>query len=64
MYYLKIKTKFNKLELIIDNYHDEEVQEILNQPYIEDVYLCNIDEDKKENYSKVKKLIKQKRDTK
>ena len=64
MYYLKIKTKFNNLELIVDNYHDEEVQEIFNQPYIEDVYLCNIDEDKKENYSKVKKLIKQKRDTK
>lgn len=64
MYYLKIKTKFNELELIIDDYHDEEVQEIFNQPYIEDVYLCNIDEDKKENYSKVKKLIKQKRDTK
>lgn len=63
MYYLKIKTKFNELELIIDDYHDEEVQEILNQPYIEDVYLCSISEDKKENYSKVKKLIKQKRDT-
>ena len=63
MYYLKIKTKFNNLELIVDDYHDEEVQDILNQPYIEDVYLCNIDEDKKENYSKVKKLIKQKRDT-
>lgn len=63
MYYLKIKTKFNNLELIVDNYHDEEVQEILNQPYIEDVYLCNIYEDKMENYSKVKKLIKQKRDT-
>ena len=64
MYYLKIKTKFNNLELIVDDYHDEEVQDILNQPYIEDIYLCNIDEDKKENYSKVKKLIKQKRDTK
>lgn len=64
MYYLKIKTKFNNLELIVDDYHNEEVQEIFNQPYIEDVYLCNIDEDKKENYSKVKKLIKQKRDTK
>lgn len=64
MYYLKIKTKFNELELIVDDYHDEEVQEIFNQPYIEDVYLCNIYEDKKENYSKVKKLIKQKRDTK
>ena len=63
MYYLKIKTKFNNLELIVDDYHNEEVQEIFNQPYIEDVYLCNIDEDKKENYSKVKKLIKQKRDT-
>lgn len=63
MYYLKIKTKFNELELIVDDYHDEEVQEIFNQPYIEDVYLCNISEDKKENYSKVKKLIKQKRDT-
>ena len=60
MYYLKIKTKFNNLELIVDDYHDEEVQDILNQPYIEDIYLCNIDEDKKENYSKVKKLIKQK----
>lgn len=64
MYYLKIKTKFNELELIVDDYHDEEVQEILNQPYIEDVYLCSINEDKKENYSKVKKLIKTKRDTK
>ena len=63
MYYLKIKTKFNELELIVDDYHNEEVQEILNQPYIEDVYLCNIAEDKRENYSKVKKLIKQKRDT-
>ena len=63
MYYLKIKTKFNNLELIVDDYHDEEVQDILNQPYIEDVYLCNIDEDKRENYSKVKKLIKQQRDT-
>ena len=63
MYQLKIKTKFNNLELIVDDYHDEEVQDILNQPYIEDVYLCNIDEDKRENYSKVKKLIKQKRDT-
>ena len=63
MYYLKIKTKFNNLELIVDDYHDEEVQDILNQPYIEDVYLCNIDKDKRENYSKVKKLIKQKRDT-
>ena len=63
MYYLKIKTKFNNLELIVDDYHDEEVQDILSQPYIEDVYLCNIAEDKKENYSKVKKLIKQKRDT-
>ena len=63
MYYLKIKTKFNNLELIVDDYHDKEVQEIFNQPYIEDVYLCNIDEDKRENYSKVKKLIKQKRDT-
>ena len=64
MYYLKIKTKFNNLELIVDDYHDEEVQDILNQPYIEDVYLCNTAEDKQENYSKVKKLIKQKRDTK
>ena len=64
MYYLKIKTKFNELELIVDDYHAEEVQEILNQPYIEDVYLCSINEDKKENYSKVKKLIKTKRDTK
>ena len=63
MYYLKIKTKFNLIELIVDDYHDEEVQQIINQPYVEDVYLRCIDEEKEESYSKVKKLRKQKRDT-
>lgn len=63
MYYLKIKTKFNEIELLVDDYYDEEVQQIITQPYVEAVYLCCIDEEQEETYSKVKKLNKQKRDT-
>ena len=63
MYYLKIKTKFNEIELLVDDYYDEEVQQIITQPYVEAVYLRCIDEEQEENYSKVKKLNKQKRDT-
>lgn len=37
MYELKIKTKFNEINLVVENLEDEEVKEILSQPYVLEV---------------------------
>lgn len=55
MYKLYIKTKFNEINLIIDNITDEEVQEILNQPYVE---FFKKEEYLQEEKNKAKKLTK------
>lgn len=39
MYKVKIKTKFNIIELIVDNINSPEMKEIFNQPYVEEVYI-------------------------
>ncbi len=39
MYRVKIKTKFNIIELIVDNINSPEMKEIFNQPYVEEVYI-------------------------
>lgn len=62
MYYLKIKTKYNLIELIIDDFYDERIQSLIQQSYVEGVYLRWIDElEYKSNpeYSKVKRLKKE-----
>lgn len=63
MYYLKIKTKFNEIELVIDDFYDEGVQQLIQQPYVQGVYLRWINKlEYKTNpeYSKVKRLRKEK----
>ena len=37
MYELKIKTKFNEINLVVDSLEDEDVKEILSQPYVLEV---------------------------
>ena len=37
MYELKIKTKFNEINLVVESLEDEEVKEILSQPYVLEV---------------------------
>jgi len=62
MYYIKIKTKYNLIELIIDNFYDERIQSLIQQSYVEGVYLRYINElEYKRNpeYSKVKRLKKE-----
>lgn len=62
MYYLKIKTKYNLIELIIDDFYDERIQSLIQQSYVEGVYLRWIDKlEYKTNpeYSKVKRLKKE-----
>ena len=39
MYRVRIKTKYNVINLIVDDVNDPEVQEILDQPYVEEVYI-------------------------
>jgi hypothetical protein len=58
MYKIKIKTTHNVIELIVDDYFSEEVQEIINQPYVEEVYLRCIDYENKNDYKDVKRLVK------
>ena len=39
MYLVRIKTKYNEIRLKVEDVNSEEVKEILNQPYIEEVYI-------------------------
>lgn len=39
MYRVRIKTKYNIIELIVENPNDPEMQELYYQPYVEEVYI-------------------------
>lgn len=48
MYRITIKTKFNTIVLEKEEYNTLELQEVYDQPYVEQIYI--------ENLNKVKKL--------
>lgn len=61
MYYMVIKTKYNEIKLILEDgtFYDEELQNLLQQEYIREVYLRWIDEKeykRNSEYNKVRKL--------
>ena len=61
MYYMVIKTKYNEIKLILEDgtFYDEELQNLLQQEYIREVYLRWINEKeykKNSEYNKVRKL--------
>lgn len=59
MYYIKIKTKFNEIKLIIDDFYDERIQSLIQQSYVEGVYLRYINEleyQSNPEYNKIKRL--------
>lgn len=39
MYKVRIKTKYNVIEMVVDNVNNPELKEIFNQPYVEEVYI-------------------------
>lgn len=53
MYLVKIKTKFNTIELEVDDMNSKEMQEILNQPYIEEVYIQSMEQYTKDEINKL-----------
>lgn len=56
MYILRIKTKYNVINLKVDDINSPEVQEILDQPYVLEVYI-ETDEHYKEEEELCKKLV-------
>lgn len=48
MYRITIKTKYNVINMQVEDYNTPEMQEIYDQPYVEQIYI--------ENLNKVKKL--------
>ena len=66
MYYMVIKTKYNEIKLILEDetFYDENLQNLLQQEYIREVYLRWIDEkeyERNSEYNKVRKLERKKR---
>ena len=57
MYLVKIKTKFNTIELEADDMNTPEMQEILNQPYIEEVYIQSTEQYTKEEIEQQKRKL-------
>lgn len=52
MYLVKIITKYNTIKVITDNVNSPQMQEIINQPYVEQVYIETLehyDEEEKNN---------------
>ena len=45
MYLVIIKTKYNVINLIVEDYNSLEVQEIFEQPYIEEIRIEHIEQD-------------------
>ncbi len=46
MYLVIIKTKYNVIRLNVDDYNSPEVQEIFNQPYVEEIRIEQVKQDK------------------
>lgn len=55
MFLITIKTKYNVIRLEVEDYNTPEMQEIFDQPYVEEIKIDNI---KKEECGKTRKLTK------
>lgn len=53
MYLVKIKTKFNTIEIEVEDINTPEIQEILNQPYVEDVNIQSMEQYTKDEINKL-----------
>ena len=55
MYRITIKTKYNVITMQVEDYNTPEMQEIYDQPYVEEIRIENITKDRSE---KTRKLTK------
>lgn len=47
MYKITIKTKYNVINMQVEDYNTPEMQEIFEQPYVEEIRIDNLDKVKK-----------------
>lgn len=60
MYKVMIKTKYNTINWVVEDYNAPEVQEVLNQPYVEEVKIekvKTVEELKKERDAALHHLV-------
>ena len=63
MYYIVVKTKYNEIKIIIEDFYDESFQQLIQQPYVEGVYLRWVNENELANnpeYNSAYKVEKKK----
>lgn len=53
MYLVKIKTKYNLIELTTDNVNSDELKELFNQSYVKEVYIETLEHYYKEEIDKL-----------
>lgn len=44
MYYIVVKTKYNEIKLLLEDFYDESFQQLIRQPYVMGVYLKCVEE--------------------
>ena len=69
MYYIKVRTKYNEIKLILEDedFYNENFQQLIQQEYVQQVYLRWIDEKEylsNEEYRNIFRLEKKKYDGK
>lgn len=48
MYKVRIKTKFNLIEMVVEDVNSPEMKELYDQPYVEEVYIDTMEHYKQE----------------
>lgn len=64
MYYIVVKTKYNEIKLILEDFYDESFQQLIQQPYVMGVYLRWVNENElitNPEYQNVYKVNRKKR---
>lgn len=63
MYYIVVKTKYNEIKLILEDFYDESFQQLIQQPYVQGIYLRYIHENELETnpeYASIYRVNKKK----
>lgn len=61
MYYIVVKTKYNEIKMLLEDFYDESFQQLIRQPYVCGVYLQCVDEKDIENNPQYANVYKVKR---
>lgn len=64
MYYIVVKTKYNEIKMLLEDFYDESFQQLIQQPYVMGVYLRWVNENElvtNPEYQNIYKVNRKKR---